>query len=86
MNIKSIYLVTCGIEDFAFTNERDAREKYNHLVKKSWERCIKFSCPKGEFYDDYGRTLDKAILEHYTRIAGKEIMMKMILLYGEEED
>lgn len=81
---KLIYLVADGIDIHAYTSEEQARKEYEHIVKDSWESCIKFSCPKGEFYDDYGRTLRKALLEHYTMINRRTIIMRPVVM--EEEN
>lgn len=81
---KMIYLVADGIDMKAFENETKARERYEHIVKTKWEDCIKFSCPKNEFYDDYGRTLRNALLEQYTMINGRTIIMRPIILETED--
>lgn len=83
---KLIYLVANGIDMHAYDTESRARMEYEHIVKDAWESCIKFSCPKNEFYDDYGRTLRKALLEHYTMINGRTIIMRPVVLVEEEED
>lgn len=81
---KLIYLVTDGIDMHAYDKEETARMKYEHIIKDAWKNCIKFSCPKGEFYDDYGRALKVAIREHYTMINGRTIIMRPVVM--EEED
>lgn len=83
---KLIYLVADGIDMHAYTSEEQARTEYEHIVKGKWESCIKFSCPKNEFYDDYGRTLRKALLEHYTMINGRTIIMRPVMLIEEEKE
>lgn len=77
---KRIYLVADGIDMKAYESETKARERYEHIVKTKWEDCIKFSCPKNESYDDYGCTLRNALLEHYTMINGRTIIMRPIIL------
>lgn len=82
---KLIYLVANGIDMHAYTSEEQACMKYEHIVKDAWESCIKFSCPKNEFYDDYGRTLRTALLEHYTMINGRTIIMRPVVMEEEGE-
>lgn len=82
---KLIYLVANGIDMHAYTSEEQACMEYEHIVKDAWESCIKFSCPKNEFYDDYGRTLRSALLEHYTMINGRTIIMRPVVLEEEED-
>lgn len=81
---KLIYLVANGIDMHAYDTESRARMEYEHIVKTKWENCIKYSCPKGEFYDDYGRNLRSALLEHYTMINGCNIIMRPVVLMEEE--
>lgn len=81
---KLIYLVANGIDMHAYTSEEQACMEYEHIVKDAWKSCIKFSCPKNEFYDDYGRTLRSALLEHYTMINGRTIIMRPVVLEEEE--
>lgn len=83
---KLIYLVANGIDMHAYDKEETARMKYEHIVKEKWENCIKFSCPKNEFYDDYGRTLRSALLEHYTMINGRTIIMRPVVMIAEGEE
>ena len=83
---KLIYLVADGIDMHAYTREEQTCTEYEHIVKDAWESCIKFSCPKNEFYDDYGRTLRSALLEHYTTINGRTIIMRPVMLVEKEED
>ena len=82
---KLMYLVANGIDMHAYTSEEQACMEYEHIVKDAWENCIKFSCPKNEFYDDYGRTLRSALLEHYTMINGRTIIMRPVVLVEEKE-
>lgn len=82
---KLIYLVADGIDMHAYENEEQARMEYEHIVKGKWEDCIKFSCPKNEFYDDYHHSLRVALLEHYTMINGRTIIMRPIFLEMEED-
>lgn len=81
---KLIYLVADGVDMHAYTREEQARTEYERIVKEKWEDCIKYSCPKGEFYDDYGRTLRSALLEHYTMINERTIIMRPVVLVEEE--
>ncbi len=83
---KLIYLVANGIDMHAYDTEARARMEYEHIVKTKWEDCIKYSCPKGEFYDDYGRTLRSALLEHYTTINGRTIIMRPVVMIEEGEE
>lgn len=82
---KMIYLVANGIDMKAFESETKARERYEHIVKTKWEDCIKFSCPKNEFYDDYHHPLRVALLEHYTMINGRTIIMRPVSLEMKED-
>ena len=81
---KMVYLVADGIDMKVFESETKARERYEHIVKEKWGDCIKFSCPKGEFYDDYHRTLRVALLEQYTSINGRTIIMRPVILETED--
>lgn len=83
---KLIYLVANGIDMHAYNTESRARIEYEYIVKGEWENCIKFSCPKNEFYDDYGRTLKVAIREHYTMINGRTIIMRPVVMIEEGEE
>lgn len=77
MTKEMIYNVIDGIEMRAYTREDKAMEKYEKIIKKRWA-----DCENGR--DDYGRKLDTALLEHYTSINGRTIMMRAMFLERED--
>lgn len=62
------YVVVAGTEIYIYSKLAAAREKLAHEVKEHWEECIKYSCPKKEFYDDNYRTLAACLKEGHARI------------------
>lgn len=47
---------------------KTARSLYKKGLKDHWEECIKYSCPRKEFYDDNYRTLATCLKEGHARI------------------
>lgn len=71
-----VFIVIDGIDMSAYTSEDKAKAKYEEIVKKKWWNCDKYS----HGLDDYGRKLDTALLENYTSIQGKTIIMRAMFL------
>lgn len=80
MTKEMVFIVIDGISMRAYTSEDKAKEKYEEIVKKKWWDCDKYS----HGLDDYGRKLDTALLENYTSINGRTIIMRAIFLERED--
>lgn len=80
MTKEMVFIVINGIEMRAYTRKDKAKEKYEEIVKKKWGNCDKYS----HGLDDYGRKLDTALLEHYTSINGRTIIMRAMFLERED--
>lgn len=74
-----IFNVIDGIDMRAYTREDKAVEKYESIVKRRWKMT-----ENGK--DDYGRTLDNALIEHYTSINGRTIMMRAMFLEIDKDE
>lgn len=68
-----IFNVIDGIDMRAYTREDKAQAKYEAIVKRRWEMTENDK-------DDYGRPLETALIEHYTQINGRTIMMRAMFL------
>lgn len=77
MKKEMIYNVIDDIEMRAYTDEAKAREKYEAIVKRRWK-----DTENG--FDDYHRAIGMALLEHYTSINGRTIMMRAMFLERED--
>ena len=73
MEKEMIYNVIDGIEMRAYTSEAKAREKYEAIVKKRWQMTE-------NGFDDYHRDIGTALLEQYTQINGRTIIMRAMFL------
>lgn len=73
-----IFNVIDGIDMRAYTREDKAQEKYEAIVKRRWEMTENDK-------DDYGRPLETALIEHYTQINGRTIMMRAMFLEIDKE-
>ena len=80
MTKEKVFIVVDGIDMRAYTNENTANAKYKEIVKKRWWNCDKYN----NGLDDYGRKLDTALLENYTSINGRTIIMRAMLLERED--
>lgn len=80
MTKQMIFIVINGIDMRAYTREDKAQERYEKIVKERWWNCDKYS----HGLDDYGRKLDTALLENYTSIQGKTIIMRAMFLERED--
>ena len=76
MKKEMVFVVIDGIEMRAYTNEQKAQESYDKRVKAKWVDCDKYN----HGLDDYGRKLDSALVENYTSIQGKTIIMRAMFL------
>lgn len=65
-----IYIVIDNVTMIAYTNKDKADKAYSDIVHKRWH---------GNF-DDYGRAIGMALLEHYTSIDGRTIMRRALFL------
>lgn len=66
------YVVIAGSDFWLFSKLKDARKQLAHEIKEHWEECIKYSCPKKEFYDDSYRTLSQCLHDEMAIINHKE--------------
>lgn len=73
-----IFNVIDGIEMRAYTREDKAQAKYEAIVKRRWK-----DTENG--FDDYHRTIGKALSEQYTQINGRTIMMRAMFLEIDKE-
>lgn len=74
-----IFNVIAGIDMRAYTREDKAVEKYESIVKRRWK-----DTKNG--FDDYHRAIGKALLEHYTQINGRTIMMRAMFLEIDKDE
>ena len=80
MTKEEVFIVIDGIDMRAYTNEQKAKERYEKIVKDKWWNCYKYN----HGLDDYGRKLDTALLENYTSINGRTIIMRAMFLERED--
>lgn len=80
MTKEMVFIVIDGIDMRAYTREDKAKERYEKIVKDKWWNCDKYS----NGLDDYGRKLDTALLENYTSINGRTIIMRAMFLERED--
>lgn len=74
-----VYIVIhAGILD-AFHDKAKAEAWFKSQLITAWDECIKFSCPKGEFYDDRLFTFDKCLDLKDAVINGKHYAMMPVL-------
>lgn len=73
-----IFNVIDGIEMQAYTREDKAQAKYESIVKRRWK-----DTENG--FDDYHRAIGKALIEHYTQINGRTIMIRAMFLEIDKE-
>ena len=78
MTKQMIFNVIDGIDMRAYTREDKAVEKYESIVKRRWKMTESDK-------DDYGRPLETVLLEHYTSINGRTIMMRAMFLEIDKE-
>lgn len=74
-----IFNVIDGIDMRAYTREDKAVEKYESIVKSRWKMTENDK-------DDYGRPLDTTLLEHYTSINGRTIIMRAMFLEIDKDE
>lgn len=72
-----IFNVVDGVEMRAYTSRDKAMEKYEAIIKKRWK-----DTKNG--FDDYHRAIGMALIEHYTKINGRTIMMRAMFLERED--
>ena len=80
MTKEMVFIVIDGIDMRAYTREDKAKERYEKIVKDKWWNCDKYN----HGLDDYGRKLDTALLENYTSINGRTIIMRAMFLERED--
>ena len=80
MTKEMVFIVIDGIDMRAYTREDKAKERYEKIVKDKWWNCDKYN----NGLDDYGRKLDVALLENYTSINGRTIIMRAMFLERED--
>lgn len=56
-----VYIIRYGATYQLFHSEEKALAFFTSKLKEDWGDCIKYSCPKGEFYDDRGFTLKECL-------------------------
>lgn len=66
------YVVAAGSEIYIYSKLAAARKRLAHEIKEHWEECIKYSCPKKEFYDDTYRTLSQCLHDELAVINHRE--------------
>lgn len=75
---KLIYVVIDGVDIRAYEKESKARKAYTAIIKKRWHECE-------NGFDDYHRAIGKALIEHYTCINGRTMMMRAVTMETEKE-
>ena len=75
-----IYIVNHGISTDAFKDEMKAKTHFKKVLQDAWQDCIKFSCPRGEFYDDNYMSFNECLHHRQALINGKRYELKMCLL------